>query len=54
MGADRWEDCPCCNSERAVRVDNMYDVELYDDGTLIPGLTAYCTVCKKKFKLKIE
>lgn len=51
MSADEYLDCPCCDSERSVRMDNVKDYTLYGSGVIISDMNGMCLACGMTFKV---
>lgn len=51
MGANEYLDCPCCDSERSVRMDNVKDYTLYGSGAIISDMHGICLACGMVFKV---
>lgn len=50
MSADFYEDCPCCNGIKTVRIDNTNDVVLESNGTILHLVNGFCIECNTSFK----
>ena len=51
MGADEYLDCPCCDGEKSVRMDNVKDYTLCGSGAIISDMKGYCIECGMVFKV---
>lgn len=51
MGADEYLDCPCCDGEESVRMDNVKDYTLYGSGAIISDMHGVCLACGRTFKV---
>lgn len=51
MEVDEYLDCPCCDGERPVRMDNLYDYTLYVSGAIISDMHGICLACGMTFKV---
>ena len=51
MSADEYLDCPCCDGEKSVRIDHLWDYILYGSGAIITDMNGVCSVCGMTFKV---